>query len=67
MRGRKYVVGDRVTLCDFVLAYTLDWGNEAGLLGDCPQLEAYMESMYQRPHAAARIARAFAGLNAGQS
>ena len=66
MRGRKYVVGDHVTLCDFVLAYTLDWGNEAGLLGDCPQLEAYMESMYQRPHAAPRISQAFASLKAGQ-
>jgi glutathione S-transferase len=67
MRGRKYVVGDHVTLCDFVLAYTLDWGNEAGLLGDCPQLKAYMESMYQRPHAAPRIAQAFATLNAAES
>ena len=67
MRGRKYVVGDHVTLCDFVLAYTLDWGNEAGLLGDCPQLRAYMESMYQRPKAPLRIAAAFASLEASPS
>ncbi|HET8932768.1 MAG TPA: glutathione S-transferase family protein [Polyangiales bacterium] len=62
MRGRQFVVSDSVTLCDFVLAYTLDWGNEAKLLGDCPQLLAYMERMYQRPHAPLRIAKAFASI-----
>jgi glutathione S-transferase len=60
MRGRSFVVSDRVTVCDFVLAYTLDWANEVKLLGDCPQLLAYMERMYQRPHAPERIARALA-------
>jgi glutathione S-transferase len=58
MRGREFVVSEGVTLCDFVLAYTLDWGNEVKLLGDCPQLIAYMERMYQRPHAPPRIAKA---------
>jgi glutathione S-transferase len=56
MQDRQYVVSEHVTLCDFVLAYTLDWGNEVGLLGDCPQLRAYVERMYQRPKAARRIA-----------
>jgi glutathione S-transferase len=60
MRGRKFVVADHVTLCDFVLAYTLDWGNQVKLLADCPQLTAYMERMYQRPKAPPRIARALA-------
>jgi glutathione S-transferase len=64
MRGRKYVVSDQVTLCDFVLAYTLDWGNEVKLLGDCPQLTAYMERMYQRPKAPPRIAQALASIRA---
>jgi len=60
MRGRQFVVGDRVTVADFVLAYTLDWGNEHRLLGDFPQLVAYMERMYTRPKAPLRIAEAFA-------
>jgi glutathione S-transferase len=63
MQGRQYVVSNDVTVCDFVLAYTLDWGNEVGLLGDCPQLIAYMERMYQRPKAAPRIAAAMAALS----
>lgn len=64
MQGRQFVVGDGVTVADFVLAYTLDWGNEAKLLGDCPKLISYMERMYARPNAAPRIAQARASLAA---
>lgn len=60
MAGREFVVGDSVGVADFVLAYTLDWANEVGLLEDCPNLRGYMERMYQRPQAAMRIADAFA-------
>jgi glutathione S-transferase len=62
MRGRSFVVGDKVTVADFVLAYTLDWGHEAGLLGDFPLLEAYVERMYARPLAPQRIAAALASI-----
>ena len=63
MQGRQFVVGDSVTVADFVLAYTLDWGNEDKLLDDCPQLLAYMKRMYARPKAPARIAEAFAAIS----
>ncbi len=62
MQGRGFVVGDRVSVVDFFTAYTLDWGNEVGLLDHCPTLRAYMERMYDRPHAAMRIAAAFASI-----
>jgi len=58
LQHRQFVVGDHVTVADFVLAYTLDWANEIGLLGDCPSLRAYLERMYSRPRAAPRIAAA---------
>ncbi|WP_437980169.1 glutathione S-transferase family protein [Sorangium sp. So ce117] len=64
MDQRQFVVGDRLTVADLVMAYTLDWANEADLLGDFPQLRSYMDRMYARPHAAPRIAQAFASLNA---
>jgi glutathione S-transferase len=57
MRGRKFIVGDAVTVGDFVLAHTLDWAKTANLLTGLPQLEAYMEQMYARPHAPMRIAK----------
>ena len=62
MRGREFVVGDHVTVGDFVLAYTVDWGNEAQLLDDCPALLSYMNRMYQRPKAPMRIAAALASV-----
>jgi glutathione S-transferase len=65
MEGRHFIVGDSITVADCVTAYTLDWGNERGLIDDCPQLRAYLERMYARPKAPQRIAEAFASLQAG--
>jgi glutathione S-transferase len=62
MQGRQFVVGDRATVADFVMAYTLDWANEDKLMDGFPQLLAYMERMYARPHAPPRIADAFASI-----
>ena len=63
LRGRKFVVGDTVTVGDFVLAHTLDWAKTARLLNGLPRLKAYMEQMYARPNAPMRIAAALALLN----
>jgi glutathione S-transferase len=60
MYGRQFVVGNTVTVADFVLAYTLDWANEMQLLAAFPPLQDYMERMYARPRAPLRIAEAFA-------
>jgi glutathione S-transferase len=62
MQRRQFLVGDTVTVADFVAAYTLDWANEDRLLDDCPQLLAYMKRMYARPNAPQRIAKAFAAI-----
>jgi glutathione S-transferase len=62
MRGREFVVGDRVTVADFVLAYTLDWAQLVKLLDPFPGLGAYVERMYARPRAAMRIKDAFASI-----
>jgi glutathione S-transferase len=59
MKDRAYIVGDRVTAADFVIAYTLDWAGEANLLGECPALRAYVERMYARPRAPQRIGDIF--------
>jgi len=56
MQQRQFVVGDSVTVADFVVAYTLNWANEAKLLDGFPQLLVYMKRMYARPHAPSRIA-----------
>jgi glutathione S-transferase len=63
LRGRQFVVGNSVTVADFVLAFTLDWANEVQLLDDFPELRAYMERMEARPQAPPRIAKALAGID----
>jgi glutathione S-transferase len=62
MVNREFVVGDRVSVADFVLAYTLDWASIGGLLEDLPRLEGYMLRMYDRPHAPMRIKDAWASV-----
>jgi len=52
---REYLVGNSATVADFVLAYTLDWANEAGVLTTFGHLQAYLERMYRRPKAPLRI------------
>jgi glutathione S-transferase len=63
MEGCQFIVGDTVTIADFVCAYTLDWANEVQLLDGCPHLLQYMERMYARPNAPLRIAAAIASLS----
>ena len=67
MKDRTYIVGERVTVADFVVAYTLDWAGEAQLLSDCPTLRSYVERMYSRPRAPQRIAEIFRAMQAGNS
>ena len=62
MVDREFVVGDSVTVADFVLAYTLDWAQMVGTLDGLPRLEGYMLRMYDRPRAPMRIKDAFASL-----
>lgn len=63
MQGRTFVAGDRMSAADVIVAYTLDWAGEAGLLADFPTLRAYMERLYARPHAPPRITEAFRTLS----
>ena len=64
MEDRQFVVGESVTVADFVVAYTLDWAKEVQLLDGFPHLLEYMKRMYARPHAPLRIAQAFARIKA---
>jgi glutathione S-transferase len=63
MQGRKFLMGDTLTVADLVGAYTLDWANEVQLLDDFPQLRGYIERMYARPNAPPRIVEAFASIS----
>jgi glutathione S-transferase len=65
LKDRTYVAGDRLTAADFVVAYTLDWADEAQLLGEFPALRAYLARMYARPHAPRRIGEILRAMRSG--
>lgn len=62
MADRDFVAGDRLSVADFIAAYTLDWANEAEMLGESPRLRSYLETMYARPTAPMTIKEGFAAL-----
>ena len=62
MRDREFIAGDRVSVADFIAAFTLDWANDAGMLADAPRLRTYLKTMYARPKAPPTIAEGFAAL-----
>jgi glutathione S-transferase len=62
MQGREFLVGKHISVADMNAAYVLDWANEAGLLGESPTLQAYLERLYARPEAPMTIAEGFAAL-----
>lgn len=59
LEGRRFIVGDTLTIADCVTAYLIDWANELKLIDGFPQLRAYLERLYARPKAPQRIAEAF--------
>jgi glutathione S-transferase len=62
MYEREFLMGEHVSVGDFILAHTLDWANEEHLLSEFPSLIDYMTRMYARPKAAMRIADAAASV-----
>ena len=62
MTDRDFVAGDRLSVADFMAAYTLDWANEAKMLADAPRLRSYLATMYARPTAPMTIKQGFAEL-----
>ncbi len=67
MKGRNFVVGDRLSVADFNAAYTLDWANEQKMLEDAPRLRTFVKMMYDRPTAPPTIAQAMAKFKQQQS
>ena len=59
MQRRQFLVGDAVTVADFVAAYTLDWANEDRLLDDCPAAARLHEADVRPPKCAAAHRRSF--------
>ncbi len=49
MRGRKFVVGESLTLADIMLVYVLIWGRWEKLLESLGELDRYLDFMMQRP------------------
>jgi glutathione S-transferase len=66
MRGRHYLVGDRLSVADLAGAYTLDWANEHGILEQTPELQGLRERMYAMPSAPPSLTKVYGLLESPQ-
>lgn len=46
----QYLVDGKFSVTDIIVSYTLNWARRQGLLGDYPNLKAYLQRLFQRPH-----------------
>ena len=45
-----YLIEDRFSVTDIIVGYTVSWGQEQGLLSKSPNLQAYLERLFEREH-----------------
>ena len=45
-----YLIDNRFTVTDIIVAYTIGFGREQGLLDNFPNLQAYFDRLLKRPH-----------------
>jgi len=50
LKTTDYLVGNRFSVTDILVGFTLGWGNGQGLLEQAPNLQTYLDRLKQRPH-----------------
>jgi len=50
LADRDYLVGNRFSVTDILVGFTVNWGNGAGLLKALPNLRKYLNRLKERPH-----------------
>lgn len=56
--GKAFLIGERLTVADIVLGYTLQWSTWYDLLADRPELARYLASLVARPAFPTELRRA---------
>ena len=52
LSNQDYLVGDRFTVTDIIVSWTINWGRRQGLLDGMVGLQEYLERLFNRPHCA---------------
>ena len=50
LESTDYLVGNRFSVTDILVGFTLNWGNGQGLLEKTPNLQAYLGRLKERPY-----------------
>jgi glutathione S-transferase len=50
LRETPYLIDGRFSATDIIVGYTISWCQEQRVLGECPNLETYLERLLARPY-----------------
>ena len=46
----EYLVGNRFSVTDIIVSYTVNWARRQGWLDGSPNLQTYLQRLFERPH-----------------
>lgn len=54
LKGRQFLIGDKFSVTDIIVAFTANWGRNSGLNSQAPEVNRWLDSLYERPHCTIR-------------
>lgn len=50
VKGREFLVGDKFSVTDIIVAFTANWGRNSGLNNNAPEVSRWLDGLMARPH-----------------
>lgn len=50
LAGREHIVGEGFSVTDIIVGFTANWGRATGLNDKAPNVDTWLDRLYQRPH-----------------
>lgn len=50
LAGKQYLVDGHFSVTDIIVAFTANWARRVGLTADCPNINRWLDGLYERPH-----------------
>lgn len=50
LKGREFLLGDRFSVTDIIVAFTANWGRNSGLNGEVSEVNRWLDGLMARPY-----------------
>ncbi|MGC2600663.1 MAG: glutathione binding-like protein, partial [Rhodomicrobium sp.] len=55
LKGQEYLVGGAFSVTDIIVGFTANWGRNFGLNTGTPEVNRWLDGLYQRPHCTIKL------------